>query len=136
MDELKDAIKACKDWSEETEEALRHAVPMYSGALFSSIIGRVKVRNGEPYAISYSFLRYGAWIEKGAGNGAGATVGSTWKDRHGNRKTTRRASLGKAGTLRPHQAWFEHVIENRMRMLPDLLARHIQDAIVREIKLR
>jgi hypothetical protein len=135
-DPLRDAIKACKNWTQITENILKNAAPLSSGELHASIRGRVKVRNNEPYAISYSFLRYGVWIEKGAGNGAGGQVGSTWKDKHGNRKTTRRSSLGKAGAIRPYNEWFDHVIDDRLEVLCNLIARHTADGIIFQIKLR
>lgn len=133
---LHKVIEACKDWADDTELALKMRVNLDTGKLYNSIKGRVKIRHDEPYAITFRFLRYGAWLEKGAGKGAGGAVGSRWINRKGERKTTNPLSRNKMGIKRQEQPWFDYTIQERLPILNQLIARHLADSIVRYIGMR
>jgi hypothetical protein len=133
---LDEVIEACKDWTLDTEAALKMRVGVKSNALQKSIKGRVKVRQNEPYAIAYQFLRYGAWLEKGAGKGAGGYKGSTWYDKNGNKKTANPLSKNKMGAKRLAHPWFDETIQDRLPVLAHLISRQLSDSLVRYIGMR
>jgi hypothetical protein len=128
---LQQVNKECRAWARQTETLLQTAAPLSSGDLAGSIKGRTKSRNDEPYAISYSYLRYGIWRHRGAGAGAGGSKGSQWKDKNDVRKRTNPKSLGRMGAVRTAHPWIEPVLEERIPILSDLIARHLSDTLVK-----
>lgn len=133
---LEELVAACKDWTADTQIALKMRVASKSGALRKSIKGRVKLRNDEPYAISFSFHRYGAWLEKGAGKGAGGSVGSKWKNKKGNRQSTNPLSKNKMGIKRSEHPWFDITIQESLPVLSDLISRHLTNSLIKYIGMK
>lgn len=128
---LQEVNRECRAWTRQTEAILQTAAPLSTGNLFVSIKGRIKSRNDEPYAISYSYLRYGVWQDKGAGAGAGGSKGSQWKDKHDVRKRTKPQSMGRMGAVRTAHPWIAPVLEERLPVLSDLIARNLADTLVK-----
>jgi hypothetical protein len=133
---IEEVIEACKDWTLDTALAMKTRVGVRSGALQRSIKGRVKLRNQEPYAIAFEFARYGAWLEKGAGKGAGGSVGSAWYNKKGEKKYTNPRSKNKMGIKRQERPWFDETIQERLPILSDLISRQLSSSLVRYAGMR
>ena len=134
---LSEALQDIQEWAKETQGLLRSTVPTNSGKLAKSIVSRVRLSKGQPDRITFSFERYGAWLEKGAGRGHGGQIGSSWRDKNGIRKTTNPKSLGKMGNQsRPERKWFDPVIDQRFPFLADLVELHYARALVQYIHLK
>lgn len=127
------AVQTCKDWTGDTKEMLRARAPVLTGAGARSFKGRVKLRQRiEPYAVSFNFERYVAWVDKGAGRGHGGAKGSTWYDKKGEKKRTNPLSLGKMDRdNRQAEPFINEVIEERLPVLAGLLAKDLADSVVR-----
>lgn len=133
---IEEVIAACKDWTSDTQAALKMRVSVRSGQLQRSIKGRVKIRNQEPYAIAFEFARHGAWLEKGAGKGAGGHTGSSWYNKKGEKKYTNPKSKNKMGIKRQEHPWFDETIHDRLPILADLISRQLSSSLVRYIGMR
>lgn len=134
---LEIAIQTIKDWTGDTREMLRARAPSLTGAGAKSIKGKVKVRNLEPYAVTFNFERYVAWLDKGASRGYGGAKGSTWYNKKGEKKRTNPASLGKMNSgNRPAEPFIDATIAERLPVLAGLLARELADSVVRYATLR
>ncbi len=129
---LEEAIQTLKDWTGDTKEMLKARMPQLTGAGARSFKGRVKLRQQEPYAISFNFERYVAWVDKGASRGHGGSKGSTWYNKNGEKKRTNPASLGKMNQgNRSAQPFINETIAERLPVLAGLLAQGLADSIVR-----
>lgn len=137
MSDLEELIKECKDWTQSTETMLKQRVPRNTGRASQSIAGRVKVRNGVPYAIAYSFERYLAYRMKGAGRGQGGTKGSSWYDKSGTRKRTNPLSLGKMNTgKRVATDVFNETIDHELPQLSGAISRVIADVVLKYVYMQ
>lgn len=134
MSDLEEIINECKDWTQNTEAMLKQRVPRDTGRASQSIQGKVKLRNGVPYAIAYSFERYLAYRMKGAGRGQAGKKGSSWYDKQGTRKRTNPASLGKMNTgNRQATDVFNDTIGNELPQLSTAISRVMADVILKYV---
>lgn len=132
------AVQTIKDWTGDTREMLRARAPSLTGAGAKSIKGRVKLRQSiEPYAVSFNFERYIAWVDKGASRGHGGTKGSTWYNKKGEKRRTNSASLRKMNSgNRLAEPFIDAVISERLPILADVLAKNLADSVVRFATMR
>jgi hypothetical protein len=125
---------ACADWTQDTVSILRNSAPIASGTLKKSIKGRIrKNKSGDLHSIVFTYARYGVWVEKGAGLGAGGKKGSHWYNEAGDKVKTNPKSLGKMGIKRKAREWFEPTIQSRLELLSDILGREVGRSIVKYI---
>lgn len=75
----------------------------------------------------------------GAGKGRGGRKGSRWIDKHGNRKQTNAASLGKAGSGgRTAKPFIDNMLNSAdgINALADIVAEHTGDTIIDNIYVK
>lgn len=127
--------RVCHEWTQATVTKLKAQAPRDKGALSKSIKGTVLDRRGkqEPYAISFKYERYGAWIERGAGKGAGGPKGSTWKNKDKVIMRRNPKSASKMGIVRKPHPWFEPVMRDDLPILSELIAQHVASAIIKYV---
>lgn len=109
------------------------------GASVGKIKSRTRRRGDIIEVVSFRFPRTLIWTHKGAGNGRGGLIGSTWKDALGISHTTDPDSLGKMGTGgRVAKPWFDSTMEepSGVDALADIVAEESGDAIVNNLFIK
>jgi hypothetical protein len=106
-----------KQWASTTKSALngsvrRANIRRYSGILQRSIRARTHIQGQFPQRVSFSFERYGVFVEKGVGRGNDI----------GNLSRNRRA-----------KPWFNPVMETKLPLLADKVTEHFADLTVKNI---
>lgn len=127
-----EAVKQFNDdvraWGKQAQSALKSSVRslVRNDVVLSRSI-RAKAyydRSGgiaEVNRVGFSFAREGIFIHHGARRGRGGYVGSSWLDRHGERKFRASESAGKmSGGIK----WFDPVIEDLIPQLADIVANY------------
>lgn len=100
----------------------------------ASLKSRVKLRNGEPYVITFNFERYMKYAELGAGKGRGGLKGSKWTDKFGVKKSTSPKSLGRMGKDgRYPQPFSDNTINEQLPILTQKLANELADSVAKFI---
>lgn len=127
----KEYNKDVSDWAEKQRMGLRSSVYRMvknNIGLSESIEEKVYFnRKGgkEAQRIGFSFLREGIHLHKGAGRGQGGLLGSSWIDRHGQRKTRAPESAGKMNSgNRKSKEWFDSVVDKRLPQLADIVGNY------------
>jgi hypothetical protein len=130
-------LDVAKDWADgvvviaksNTDSMLSTGV---TGKMSDSIKRQVKLINQQTsIRIAFSFLRYGVWVEKGAGREHGGRVGSSWYDKHGKRKRTNPLSLGKMNTgNRTAEPWLNPPIDQALPELEHIVVNEYAHQIV------
>lgn len=133
--------RKCENWSIFVTAELRSQARMMfpdnpkraKGAvpLAGSISGNVrydKKYKVEVRSLGFSFARHGVMLHYGASSGHGGYIGSQWRDRLGNMRTTNPASFGKMGqgNRRPVH-WFNPVLRKHLPTLADIAAEYCMD---------
>lgn len=119
--------KDVEKWGEDSVKSLRTSVKslIKRDVLLSDSI-RSNLYYDRQYAkevnrVGFSFAREGIFIHKGARRGRGGYTGSSWIDRHGNRKSRAAESAGKqSGGIE----WFDPVIETHLAQLADIVSEY------------
>lgn len=117
-------------WGKKSEAALRRSVRSLISRdviLSDSIKSNTYYDNRfarEVNRVGFSFAREGIFLHHGARRGRGGYIGSSWLDRHGNRKFRNPDSAGKQ---RGGIKWFDPVIERRIPQLADIVANYSAD---------
>lgn len=134
--------KDITEWTKKRDSDLKRSV---SGmikediGLSDSIIGKVYFnrRGGkEAQRVGFSFLREGIHIHKGAGQGQGGVIGSSWIDPHGNKKRRAPESAGKMNSgSRRSINWFDKVVDKKLPQLADIVGNYSATLQVNAIKL-
>lgn len=140
-------------WGHATLGALKAgAAPIGArgtGQLMRLLKVRYYQRYGEIYGLGYQFPRYGVWLEKGARKGYGGSKGSRWWSPNalrvakngsvskGNWRKTDPTSFGKMNTGASKAFhWFNPVVDARIEVLADMVARHYSNMAVNAILIR
>lgn len=125
-------IKELEQWCDQASSDIRISAGFISSTLSSSITPRIiSNRLGEPTTITFSFLRHGIYLEKGAGRGYGGHIGSSWNGKHTNPN-----SIGKMGTgKKPPKQWYNPTIQKDIDSLGDIVARYMGDKAIQLITL-
>lgn len=138
----KEYNKDVSDWAKDQQSGLRRSVSQLIRddiGLSESIKEKVYFnRKGgkEAQRVGFSFLREGIHIHKGAGRGQGGMIGSTWIDRHGQKKTRAPESAGKMGSgNRQKKEWFDSVVDKRLPQLADIVGNYSATLQVNATKL-
>ncbi len=138
----KEYNKDVTDWAKDQQSGLRRSVSQLISediGLSESIKERVYFnrRGGkEAQRVGFSFLREGIHIHKGAGRGQGGVIGSSWIDRHGQKKTRAPESAGKMGSgNRQKKEWFDNVVDKRLPQLADIVGNYSATLQVNATKL-
>ncbi len=141
IEAVKTFNRRCENWSIFVTAELRsqarmsfpHNPKRSKGAtpLSESINGNVrydKKYKVEVRSLGFSFARHGVMLHYGASSGHGGYIGSKWRDRFGNIRTTNPASFGKMGQgNRKAVHWFNPVLRKHLPTLADIAAEYCMD---------
>lgn len=120
----------------ELRSALAGANAKHTGRLIREMRARVGMQFGVANRVSFGFLRYLVYLEKGASRGYGGKKGSTWYTAGTKRKTNPR-SLGRMGTgPRAARPTYNPTMDKRVPVLAGIVAKFYGDLAVKSINIR
>jgi hypothetical protein len=134
---LESVRQKADDWANATETLMEVKLASHrvSGALANSLAHRIKQfpRAEMAVRITFKFVRYGAWLEKGARKGYGGTQGSEWGNyKTGITKRTNPNSLGKMGTGKSPAVPFSQVsVDAQLPVLAEIVGIGYDEDIVK-----
>lgn len=136
VDDIGQRDQEVRRWGKETLDQLKGMSVRRSGLLVRMLKSRFRSRGGHIDAVGFIMPRYAVWMEKGASRGHGGAKGSRWWDGSGWRRTDPR-SLGKMNMGRRRaRPVINPVLDRRVPVLADIVARFWADATVNAIKIR
>ena len=124
---LESARQRADDWAKETEVVMESHLSGHgdSGKLMNSLRYKISQyqRASVALRITFTFVRHGAFLEKGARRGYGGTIGSTFNNnKAGITKRTNPNSLGKMGTgASPAVPWTKPALDKQLPELADMV---------------
>lgn len=124
---LETAWLRAEEWAKDTEVIMESHLTNHrdSGSLIRSLKHKIAQyqRASVAVRITFKFVRYGAFLEKGARKGYGGKVGSKFGDyKKGIIKSTNPKSLNKMGTGKsPAVPWTVPALEEQLPELADMV---------------
>lgn len=120
--------------SRASSYGIKHRDKSPSGRSSLSAIGvRFKQSDGLITVVGIRINRSLIYTHKGAGKGRGGNKGSRWIDKYGNRKKTKGASFGRAGSDgRRQKPFINDVLDgaNGVNKLADIVAENLATSII------
>lgn len=120
---------AAQNWTRETADKVKKSldskVTHYSDNLINSFKGRLLLDSGIASKISYKFLRYGVFVQKGVGRG--------WPIESIKSNTS---IINSSGKKRVPKDWFNSVLNDQLPKLADAVAANMADITVKNIQIR
>jgi hypothetical protein len=129
-----------KGWGKGTHGPILASMQGMGIRRTGAAIRSLKVSTGSQFGrvnrVSFGFLRYVVWVEKGAGRGHGGRKGSSWYTGGKMRKTDPR-SFGKMNTgNRSARPSVNPIIDQRTPLLADLVAQFYADMAINTIRIK